>query len=91
MGPPPTFNMGESLRSLTSEERQWLRPEVARLLEIGGLQRARTSARHVSRAFLVPKPAGGFRLVFDLRYLNSFCRTMRLGVETLKRLRLLAR
>lgn len=93
-GPPPAFNLGTSLRldSLTPEQAEWLKPQLGKLLGLGALQEARHPARWVSRAFLVPKPNGaGWRLVFDLRYLNQFCRTMRLEMETLKRLRLLAR
>jgi hypothetical protein len=92
-GPPPPFNMGASLKAegLSPEQLAFLGPEVNRLMAVGGLQRARSRARHVSRAFLVPKPGGaGFRLVFDLRYLNQFVKDMPLSMETLKRLRLLA-
>lgn len=93
-GPPRGFHMGESLRpgTLSSEEENFIRPEIRRLLSVGALRRARAPARHVSRAFLVPKPHGdGYRLVFDLRYLNGYVRDMRLSMETLKRLRLIAR
>ena len=50
----------------------------------------------VSRAFLVPKPPKPdgslcWRIVVDLRHLNQHCQKMGLKLETLKRLRYLAR
>ena len=55
-----------------------------------------TCGRYVSRAFLVPKPPKPdgtlcWRIVVDLRHLNLYCRKFKLKLETLKRLRYLAR
>ena len=50
------------------------------------------SREYVTKAFLVPKPGSNkWRLVVDLRHLNSFVRNESTKFETLKRLRRLAR
>ena len=54
------------------------------------------SSRYVSRAFLVPKPPKPdgslcWRIVVDLRHLNTYCQKFGLKLETLKRLKYLAR
>jgi Reverse transcriptase (RNA-dependent DNA polymerase) len=59
---------------------------VSRLLLVGGLEYA-LDERFVSRAFLVPKKNGGWRLVVDLRWLNSHCVKQSVQYETLKSLR----
>ena len=48
------------------------------------------TARYVSRAFLVPKPNGKFRLVIDLRFLNQHCQAWKCRFEGLSTLRRLA-
>ncbi len=49
-------------------------------------------SRWVSRAFLVPKASGqGWRLVVDLREINSACQTRKMKMETLRSLRLIAK
>ncbi|KAK3240781.1 hypothetical protein CYMTET_49399 [Cymbomonas tetramitiformis] len=47
---------------------------------------------HVTRVFLVPKPkTSKWRLVMDLRQLNAHCMKSRYKMETLKKLRRLAK
>jgi hypothetical protein len=46
-----------------------------------------TCGKYVSKAFLVPKPGGKWRLVIDLRHLNSFCLEFLTRFETLRKLK----
>ncbi len=49
-------------------------------------------SRWVSRALLVPKPsANGWRLIVDLREVNTHCKTRKMKMETLRSLRLIAK
>ncbi|KAK3268876.1 hypothetical protein CYMTET_22646 [Cymbomonas tetramitiformis] len=90
-GPPPPFDHGLSLRDATRQQQVWLDAEKERLLQNGARTRA-TRRSHVSRAFLVPKPGTNkWRLVVDLRWLNQWCVKNRVKMETLKKLRRLAK
>lgn len=87
-GPPEPFHLGCSLASSLSAsgaERDFLRSELQRLLSRGAIEPGQ-SGRFVSRAFLIPKPGqpGKWRLVFDLRHLNSFLVESPCRYETLK-------
>ena len=55
-----------------------------------GVLATAASSRWVSRAFLVRKP-GGWRLVIDLRTINNYCDIKGMKMETLKRLRTIAK
>ncbi|KAK3270158.1 hypothetical protein CYMTET_21436 [Cymbomonas tetramitiformis] len=89
--PPPPFDHGVSLRDATRQQQVWLDAEKERLLENGAWTRA-TRRSHVSRAFLVPKPGTNkWRLVVDFRWLNQWCVKNRVKMETLKKLRRLAK
>ncbi|KAK3258501.1 hypothetical protein CYMTET_32458 [Cymbomonas tetramitiformis] len=89
--PPPLFDHGVSLRDATRQQQVWLDAEKERLLENGAWTRA-TRRSHVSRAFLVPKPGTNkWRLVVDFRWLNQWCVKNRVKMETLKKLRRLAK
>ena len=55
-----------------------------------GVLATAASSRWVSRAFLVRKP-GGWRLVIDLRTINKYCDIKGMKMETLKRLRTIAK
>lgn len=90
-GPPPAFDHGVSLRDASLQHQQWLDEEKHRLLENGAWSRA-TKRSHVSRAFLVPKPGTNkWRLVVDFRWLNQWCLKSKMRMETLKKLRRLAK
>ncbi|KAK3276039.1 hypothetical protein CYMTET_15868 [Cymbomonas tetramitiformis] len=90
-GPPPPFDHGVSLRDATRQQQVWLDAEKERLLQNGAWTRA-TRRSHVSRAFLVPKPGTSkWRLVVDFRWLNQWCVKNRVKMETLKKLRRLAK
>ena len=80
---------------MDAEQEAWFRGELPRLEELGAFQRVQTS-QYVSPAFLVPKPdkADGskdFRLVVDLRWVNSHCVGNTCKFETLKALRTMAK
>ena len=87
---PPQFNHGESCRGLPQEQQRFLDGEVQRLINKGVFQKA-LSSRWVSRAFLVPKDDGTWRLVIDLRTINEYVQNKVMKMETLKRLRLIAK
>ncbi|KAK3237305.1 hypothetical protein CYMTET_52609 [Cymbomonas tetramitiformis] len=90
-GPPLPFDHGVSLRDATRQQQAWLDAEKERLLQNGAWTRA-TRRSHVSRAFLVPKPGTNkWRLVVDFRWLNQWCVKNRVKMETLKKLRRLAK
>ena len=79
--PVPAFHHGEcELQGAALDAWQVLR---AHYLKSGALEPARRK-RWVSRAFLVPKADGGFRLVVDLRHINSFTRQLKCKYECLK-------
>ena len=72
-GPPPPFNQGVSFRGQPRDQATFLQEEIERL-QLCGVLRPVGYSRWVSRAFLVPKPAGsGWRLIVDLREVNKHC------------------
>ena len=78
--PPLPFHHGNCL--LTGEPlAAWTQLRV-QYLWTGAIRPAR-DPRFVSRAFLVPKKDLGYRLVVDLRHLNSHCRPWHTRFETL--------
>ena len=86
-GPPAPFHRGASLLDATADERDFLSREIPRLVSEGAWE-VGTSRRFVSRMFLVPKDEGrSWRMVLDLRHLNSHCKAFPLKMETLKRMR----
>ena len=88
--PPPPFNHGVSCRNLPPQQAAFLEDEIKRLKE-KGVFRPVASSRWVSRAFLVPKPDGSWRLIIDLRQLNSYCKQRSMKMETLRRLKFIAK
>ena len=88
--PPPSFHHGVSLWDATPEQLTFLDTELSRFLQEGHWEEGTTS-QWVSRCFLVPKSGGGWRLVVDLRHLNTFFPKKTMKMESLKRLRYLAR
>ena len=88
-GPPRTFNHGVSLLDANAAQLQFMESELPRLLRLGAWEQGHCS-RWVSRLFLVPKSNGAWRLVIDLRFLNSHCRQFSMKFETLKVLRTMA-
>ncbi|KAK3278966.1 hypothetical protein CYMTET_13125 [Cymbomonas tetramitiformis] len=88
--PPPRFDHGVSLRDATPQQQIWLNEEIKRALGSGAWKRA-SKREHVSRVFLVKKPGTNkWRLIVDMRWLNSFCVKSKVKMETLKKLRRLA-
>jgi hypothetical protein len=69
----------------------FLKEEVRRLT-LNGVFRPVEYSRWVSRAILVPKPAGsGWRLIIDLREIDSHRKTRKMKMETLRSLNLITR
>jgi hypothetical protein len=57
-------------------------------LDTGAIKQiAAQDAQHISRSFLVEKSSGGFRLVVDLRHVNSHFEPPKTKFETLAQLR----
>ena len=71
---------------MTDHQRDFFDREKKRCFSTGAWE-AGTCDRFVSKAFLVPKPGGKWRLVVDLRHLNSFCRSSTTRFETLRKLK----
>ncbi len=90
-GPPSPFNQGVSCRGLPLDQAAFLKKEIERL-KTSGVLRPVEYSRWVSRAFLVPKPAGfGWRLIVDLREGNNHCEKGKVNMETLRSLHLIAK
>ena len=94
-GPPPPFHQGASLLERTKDQEEFWQREKNRLVECGAWEKVSPRPglpRFVTKAFLVPKPGTNkWRLVVDLRFLNSFVINDTTKFETLKNLRRLAR
>jgi len=68
----------------------FLKAELERWEESGAIRPA-TTERYISKVFMVPKPGvNKWRICWDGRHVNSFCRPMTVSFETLKSLRHLA-
>ena len=70
--------------------------ELGRLEAAGAIQRVPDRGphvRHVTRMFMVPKPPAvdKWRMVLDLRHVNSFCVEKKCRFESLKDLRRMVR
>ena len=88
--PPPPFNQGVSLADATPDQLAFLEPELERLTSIGAFEES-CRPTWVSKLFLVPKPGSNkWRLIVDLRQLNSYCKDFSIKYETLRKLRHLA-
>ncbi|XRB11733.1 hypothetical protein RI054_03g15660 [Pseudoscourfieldia marina] len=87
-GPPPPYDLGASLTSMTEEENSFMEAETSRLLKLGAWEEIDGGAAHcVNRVHLVPKVGSKkFRLVIDLRPLNLFCGEATCNVEGLREL-----
>jgi hypothetical protein len=95
MGDPPApFHKGVSCRNAMPDQRAFLLKELQRGLDTGAFEQGQRT-RFVSKAFLIPKIREGqaptWRLVFDLRHINSFLQARPCRFETLKRLSSMAR
>ncbi|KAK3284622.1 hypothetical protein CYMTET_7725 [Cymbomonas tetramitiformis] len=88
---PLPFDHGVSLGDATPPQLEWMAAETEQCLRTGAWVRARRR-RHVSRVFVVPKPGTNkWRLVMDFRWLNAHYVKSRCKMETLKKLRRLAK
>ena len=95
-GPPPAFHKGVSCEGVDGAQRAFLVEELDRLERAGAIHRVPdrgAHVNHVTRMFMVPKPPARdkWRLVLDLRHLNSFCVDRKVRFETLKSLRRMVR
>ena len=95
-GPPPPFHHGESCGEVHGVQRDFMLSELGRLEAAGAIQRVPDRGphvRHVTRMFMVPKPPAvdKWRMVLDLRHVNSFCVEKKCRFESLKDLRRMVR
>ena len=89
--PPPPFNQSVSCRGLPRDQATFLHEEIERLT-LSGVLRPIEYSRWVSRAFLVPKPAGSaWRLIVDLIEIKKPCQTRKMKMETLRSPRLITK
>ena len=89
--PPAPFHQGASLVDRTVSQNEFWQQEKERLVTCGAWERGGRSD-YVTKAFLVPKPGlNKWRLVVDLRHLNSYVMEHTTKFETLKNLRHLAK
>ena len=87
--PPSKFHQGASLTDRTpSQDTFWIKEKER--LQAAGAWTTGGKGDYVSKAFLVPK-GDKWRLVVDLRHLNSFMDPSTCQFETLKKLRRLAK
>jgi hypothetical protein len=86
--PPPRFHQGPSCTRACDAQREFLRAELQRGLMTGAIEAA-GSDQFVTRIFLIPK-GDKWRIVFDLRHINSFLHRLTCRYETLRRLRTMA-
>ena len=86
-GPPPAFRHKSA--PLDASEAVWWAKEKLRLSGTGAIEPAQHHT-HVSRAFLVPKKTGGYRVVVNLKPLNPFCVKHSCRYESLKVLQSIA-
>lgn len=91
-GPPAPFNQGVSLLDVDEEQQAWLDAEVKRLLASGAWEEA-SCHQYITKAFLVSKKSDQrdahgnlikkWRLVVDLRHVNSYCQEYTTKYQTL--------
>jgi len=74
----------------TPHQDAWWQKEKERLVDCGAWERGGVR-RYVTKAFLVPKGPDKYRLVVDLRFLNSFVIEKKTKFETLKSLKRMAK
>ena len=95
-GPPAPFHHGESCGEVQGVQRDFMLSELGRLEAAGAIQRVPDRGphvRYVTRMFMVPKPPAvdKWRMVLDLRHVNSFCGEKKCRFESLKDLRRMVR
>jgi hypothetical protein len=79
------------VKDATQHQLDLLATKLPRFEACGAWERAH-NPRYVSRMLLVPKPGvNKWRLMIDLRKLNSYCAEFKMSCETLNHLRHLSR
>ena len=71
-------------RLFKRHEAYFIRTEIKKLLKAGCISRVDTQPLGVSPISVVPKKNNEFRLIHDLRYLNSFCNVQSVIYEDIK-------
>ena len=66
------------------KEKIFLQDEVKRLLKLGYIKKLDYKPRYVSPIGCVPKKEGKFRLIHDLRHLNSHCESIKFKQEDIR-------
>jgi hypothetical protein len=89
---PKPFNHGVSMKDATQPQLDFIATELPRYEACGAWERAYNTRYYVSRIFLVPEPGvNKWRMIIDLRELNSYCAEFNMSCETLKHYRHMSR
>ena len=92
--PPSRFHHGESFLNLPQDKQNFVDTEFPRLIGKGAFEPADPrEIHHVSRLFLQPKPdpVKPYRIVADLKFVNSHCQVRTMKMETLRHLQNIAK
>jgi hypothetical protein len=88
---PKPFNHGVSMKDATQPQLYFLSTKLSRFEACGAWERAYNTC-YIFRTFFVLKPrVNKWRLIIDLRELNSYCAEFNMSCDTLKHLRHLSR
>lgn len=68
----------------SKKEKIFLQDEIKRLLKLGYIKKLDYKPRYVSPIGCVPKKEGKFRLIHDLRHLNSHCESIKFKQEDIR-------
>lgn len=71
---PPEPSNAESMNcSFSADENKFIKSEITRLLKKGVIKQSyHVAGEFISPIFLIPKPGGSFRLILNLKKLNSY-------------------
>jgi hypothetical protein len=70
--------------NLDQAKKHFLRDEINRLKARGYVSECSVKPRFISPIGCVPKKSGGYRLITDLRHLNSFCQSCKFKQEDIR-------
>ena len=78
---PNSFNFKN--KQFTVDENNFVREEIKRLLDAGYIKHCENDS-YISGLTCAPKKTGGYRLIINLRHLNSFCKSNSHKIEDIR-------